>query len=150
MPPGVTSPHNEQVSGRRVAALLTCLALAEVTAAIVLAVVADMSFDDALNGFVVTNGLMGVSFAACGGVIAWHHPRNAVGWLFVADGLGHATGAIAVPIAQVVQDQGGPESLERLAVTVLMLSWPWSIGLFLPVALLLVPDGRPASRAGAG
>ena len=139
------------MSGRRVAALLTCLALAEVTAAIVLAVIADMSFDDALNGFVVTNGLMGVSFAACGGVIAWHHPRNAVGWLFVADGLGHATGAIAVAARPGRPGPGRPGELERLAVTVLMWSWPWSIGLCLPLALLLVPR-RSAGlrRAGDG
>jgi signal transduction histidine kinase len=133
------------VPGRRFSALLTGLALAEVVAASVLAVVAGLSFDDALNGFVLSNGLMGFSFAACGGVIAWHQPRNAVGWLFVADGLGHATGALAVPVAQLVHDQGGPEGAQRLAMTVLMYSWPWSIGLFLPLALLLVPDGGPAS-----
>lgn len=145
MPPGTSSRHTEHVSGRRLSVLLTCLALGEVAGAIVLAMVSEMSWQDALDGFVLTNGLMGLSFAACGGVIAWHHPRNAVGWLFIADGLGHATGALVVPLAQVLHDQGGPVGLQRLAVTVLMYSWPWSIGLFLPVALLLVPDGRPAS-----
>ena len=127
--------------------LLTGLAVGEVVAASVLTLVAGMSFDEALNGFVLTNALMGVSFAVCGGVIAWHQPRNAVGWLFVADGLGHATGAVGVPFAQVLHEQGASESLQRLAITVLDYSWPWSIGLFLPLALLLVPDGRPASPA---
>jgi two-component system NarL family sensor kinase len=70
-----------------------------------------------------------------------------VGWLFIADGLGHATSALAAPFAQVVHDQGGPESLQRFAVTVHMYAWPWSIGLFLPLSLLLFPDGRPVSRA---
>jgi signal transduction histidine kinase len=135
------------VSARRLTLLLAALALCEVAAATVLAVVARMSFSDALNGFVLSNGLMGLSFAACGGVISWHQPRHAVGWLFVADGLGHATGALAVPLAQLVHDQGGPVTVQRLAVTVLMYSWPWSIGLFLPLALMLVPDGRPASPA---
>lgn len=145
MPPGPPAGHNEPVSRRRTAALLTALAVGEVVTASVLAAVAGLSFADALNGYVLTNGLMGISFAACGGVIAWHQPRHAVGWLFLADGLGHATAAVAVPVAQLVHDQGGPESVQRLAVTVLMYSWPWSIGLFLPLALLLVPDGRPAS-----
>jgi signal transduction histidine kinase len=131
--------------GRRNAAVLSGLAMGEVVAAIVLAVLADMSVRAALHEFVLTNGLIGFSFAACGGVIAWHQPRNAVGWLFVADGLGHATAAVAVPFAELVHAHGGPVSLQRLAVTVLMYSWPWSIGLFLPLALLLVPDGRPAS-----
>jgi len=133
------------VFGRRNAVVLTGLAVGEVVAAVVLAVLAEMSVRDALDEFVLTNGLMGLSFAACGGVIAWHQPRHAVGWLFVADGIGHATGALAVPFAHLVHDQGGPVSLQRLASTVLMYSWPWSIGLFLPLALLLVPDGRPAS-----
>ena len=110
-----------------------------------LSVAAGMSFEDALNAFVVTNGLMGLSFAVCGGIIARHHPRNAVGWLFIADGIGHATGAFAAAVAVLVHDQGGPLVLERLASTVLMYSWPWSIGLFLPLALLLFPDGRARS-----
>ena len=110
----------------------------------VLAVVAGMSFDDALNAFVVTNGLMGLSFAVCGAVIARHRPDNAVGWLFVADGVGHATGALMAPIGALAHDHGAT-TLERLASAALMYSWPWSIGLFLPLALLLVPDGRVPS-----
>ncbi len=129
------------------ALLLTGLAVGELVAAAVLATSAGMSVGEALDSFVLTNGLMGASFAICGGIIAWHRPGNVVGWLFIADGLGHATSALAFPLAQVVHDQGGPESLQRLAVTVYMYAWPWSIGLFLPLALLLFPDGRPLSRA---
>ncbi|MFL6173727.1 MAG: sensor histidine kinase [Marmoricola sp.] len=132
---------------RRLALALTCLALCEVLGAVVVALVARMSFSESLNGYVVSNGLMGFSFAACGGVIAWHQTRNAVGWLFLGDGLGHATGALAVPITQLVHDHGGSVAVQRIGSDVLMWSWPWSIGLFLPLALLLVPDGRPASPA---
>jgi signal transduction histidine kinase len=134
------------VTRRRASLLLGGFAVAEVVAGAVLAIVAGMSFDDALNAFVVTNGLMGVSFAVCGAVIARHRPDNAVGWLFVADGIGHATGALAAPVAGLVHDHGGPVAVERFASTTLMYSWPWSIGLFLPLALLLVPDGRVESR----
>ena len=35
----------------------------------------------------------------------------------------------------------------RLAVTVFVYSWPWAIGLCIPLALLLFPDGRPVSPA---
>lgn len=150
MCPGASERHNEAVSGRRVSLVLTCLAVAEVVAGAVLAAVAGMSFADAFNTFVVTNGLMGVSFAVCGGIIARYHPRNAVGWLFIADGLGHATGALMAPLAVLVNEQGGPVAVERLASTLLMYSWPWSIGLFLPLALLLFPDGRAGSRGWRG
>ena len=34
----------------------------------------------------------------------------------------------------------------RLLASLFMLSWPWAIGLCLPLALLLFPDGRPAGR----
>jgi signal transduction histidine kinase len=37
--------------------------------------------------------------------------------------------------------------VQRLLITIFSWSWPWSIGLFLPLALLLFPDGRPISRA---
>ena len=32
----------------------------------------------------------------------------------------------------------------RLLASLFMLAWPWAIGLCLPLALLLFPDGRPA------
>jgi two-component system NarL family sensor kinase len=148
--PGPSGRHNEDVSGRRVSLVLTVVAVAEVAAGAVLAAAGGMSFDEAFSSFIVTNGLMGASFAICGGIIARHHPRNAVGWLFIADGLGHATGAMATGVAAIVHDQGGPIEAERLALTVLMYSWPWSIGLFLPLALLLLPEGRPLSRRWRG
>jgi two-component system, NarL family, sensor kinase len=135
---------------RRLALLMTGLAVGELVGAAVLAIAADMSIGEALASFVLTNGLMGASFAICGGIIAWHRPGNVVGWLFIGDGVGHATSALAAPLAQVVHDQGGPESLQRLTLTVLMYSWPWSIALFLPLSLLLFPDGHPVSRGWRG
>jgi signal transduction histidine kinase len=37
--------------------------------------------------------------------------------------------------------------LLRLLSTAFVYSWPWAIGLCIPLALLLFPDGRPVSRA---
>jgi signal transduction histidine kinase len=104
-------------------------------------------WQEALEAFVVTNSLMGFAFGVCGAVIAWHRPANPIGWLFAADGLGHATSALMAPLAQVMLDAAAPVGALRLVMTVFMWSWPWSIGLFLPVALLLFPDGRlPSPR----
>lgn len=135
------------MTARRPAAALGAFALLEVIAGVVLCVVVGWSWRDAVDAFVVTNGLMGVTFGICGAIVAWHRPSNPIGWLFVADGIGHATTAFAAPLGRALLDGGAPTPVLRLTVTVFSWSWPWSIGLFLPLALLLFPDGRlPSPR----
>lgn len=131
---------------RRLAAVLGAFGVLEVVAAVTLSAVVGWSWRDALDAFVVTNGLMGLTFAACGAIIAWHRPSNPIGWLFVADGIGHATTAVGAPLEQVLYNASAPMELQRLTLTVFSWSWPWSIGLFLPLALLLFPDGKLISR----
>ncbi|HEY0475427.1 MAG TPA: histidine kinase [Kribbella sp.] len=127
---------------QRFAAGLGAFAVLEVVTAVVLSAVLGWSFQEALDGFVVTNGLMGLTFAACGAVIAWHRPSNPIGWLFVADGIGHATTAVGAPLTQVLGQADAPVVLQRSVMTAIAWAWPWSIALFLPLALLLFPDGR--------
>lgn len=126
-------------------AVLAGLAIAEVVTAAVLSIIIGWSWRDALEAFVVTNSLMGAVFAGCGGILAWHRPRNPIGWLFVAAGLAHATTALCAPAIQALIEAGAPLTVQRLAVTLFAWSWPWSIGLCLPLALLLFPDGHPTS-----
>jgi two-component system NarL family sensor kinase len=123
------------------------LAIAQVLAAVVLAPVAGFGWSRALTSFLATNGLMGAAFAASGLMIAWYRPRNPLGWLLVADGFGHATSALMAPIAQLLHDHGGPLPVLRVVLTLFMFAWPWSIALFLPMSLLLFPDGHlPSPR----
>ncbi len=124
---------------------LAGLAIAEVLSATVLSVVLGWSWRDALEAFVVTNSLMGVAFAGCGGILVWHRSRNPIGWLFVIAGLAHATTAVAAPALQLLIDAEVPLPAQRLVLTAFAWSWPWSIGLCLPLALLLFPDGHPPS-----
>ncbi|GAA1555652.1 hypothetical protein GCM10009804_10650 [Kribbella hippodromi] len=91
-----------------------------------------------VDSFVVTNGLMGLTFGLCGAVIAWYRPANPIGWLFLADGIGHATTPLADTFAHIVTNHDA----QRALVTLSLAAWPWSIGLFLPLALLLFPNGR--------
>ena len=51
---------------------------------------------------------MGLTFGLCGAVIAWHRPGNPIGWLFIADGIGHATTAVTTPIGQLLADTDAP------------------------------------------
>lgn len=124
---------------------LAGLAIAEALTATVLSVVVGWSWRDALEAFVVTNSLMGVAFAGCGGILVWHRSRNPIGWLFVVAGLAHATTAVAAPALQLLIDAEAPLLAQRLVLTAFAWSWPWSIGLCLPLALLLFPDGHPPS-----
>jgi two-component system, NarL family, sensor kinase len=128
----------------RLAAVLFGLAMAEIATAVGAAVAARISLAAAVDTFIVTNGAMGVAFPACGVLLAWHRPRNPIGWLFLAAGLGLATSAAAASLAQLAAMSGWSEGSLRLLGTVLVFAWPWSIGLFLPAALLLFPDGRAA------
>lgn len=131
---------------RWLAVVLAGFAIAEVVTAALLSIIIGWSWRDALDAFVVTNSVMGAVFAGCGGILAWYRPRNPIGWLFVAAGLAHATTAAAAPGIQLLIEGNAPLTMQRLVVTAFAWSWPWSIGLCLPLALLLFPDGRPPSR----
>ncbi len=123
------------------------LAVVEVVAALVLAPAAGFSWSESLTSFLATNGLMGLAFATSGLLIAWYRPRHPLGWLLVAAGFAHATSALMPPLTAILHADGAPLSLLRLTTTVFMFSWPWSIALFLPMALLLFPDGHlPSPR----
>lgn len=130
---------------RPLAVALGTLVVLETVGAWVAAVSVGWSLDDAFEAFVVTNSALALSFAVCGSIIAFHRPRNPIGWLFLADATGHGTSALMIPVAQLLHDRGGPINVQRLALTLYELAWPWSIALFLPLALMLFPDGRPPS-----
>ena len=142
----VTAP----VVRRRAVRVLTVVLAAYAAGAVVLAgsltAWLGWSWSEALESFVVSNSLIGFSFAMCGAVIAWHRPRNAIGWLFLVGGVAQSSSALGAPLGWWVYEIGGSTTLLRTLETMFAWSWPWSIGLCLPLALLLFPDGRPLSR----
>ena len=75
--------------------------------------------------------------------------RNPIGWLFVAAGLAHSTTALATPLGALLHATAAPIALQRIVITIFAWSWPWSIGLVLP--LLCCRSRRtPAGAAGGG
>jgi signal transduction histidine kinase len=110
--------------------------------AVVTAAAAGMSLTGMVDTFVVTNTVMGLAFPLCGLILATRRPANPIGWLFLLAGLGHAITAVGIPVAVAGLVAGWPMWSLRLVTTVAAYAWPWSIALFLPVALLLFPDGR--------
>lgn len=105
------------------------------------------SWQVVLESFMITNGLMALSFGICGGILAWHRPTNPIGWLFGAGALLQAVTTAAPPVGEAMVESGASEPLLRLLVTLFVYSWPWAIGLTIPLALLLFPDGRPVTRS---
>jgi hypothetical protein len=131
---------------RPVAWGLAAVSAVSVGVAVVASVVGGLSLAGAVNGFVVTNIAMALSFSLCGLFLAVSRPANPIGWLFLAGGLAHAITAAAVGLVAVGLSAAWQLWVLRATATVGLYSWPWSIGLFLPLALLLFPDGRPPSQ----
>ncbi|MBA3293228.1 MAG: hypothetical protein H0T40_05690, partial [Geodermatophilaceae bacterium] len=121
---------------------LFALAILEVAVAVVGSVIVGFDIGDAVETFVVTNSVMGLAFPISGVLIALQRPRNPIGWLLLAEGIGHATTAAMAPVFELGLDNGWPEPTLRTVLTFYAYAWPWSIGLCLPLVLLLFPDGR--------
>ena len=130
---------------RWLAGALGLAAVLAAAGAIVCVLAVGWTFTDALEGFVVSNILIGVSFALCGALIAWHRPSSALGWMYAAGGLCQTLSALAAPLGELLDDRGTAEWVVRLDMTVFQWAWPINITL-IPISLLLLPDGRLASR----
>jgi two-component system, NarL family, sensor kinase len=149
----VGSGHHGYVAGvpgcgrasRVLAAVLLGLVLAEVATAVAAELAGGFPIAQAVDSFMVTDAAIGVAFLICGVLLAWHRPRNPIGWLFLAGGVAYATSAAAVSLIMLGDAAGWGTLVLRLLTTLFLLAWPWAIGLCLPVALLLFPDGHPVS-----
>ncbi|MDX6262196.1 MAG: hypothetical protein QOH84_3884 [Kribbellaceae bacterium] len=123
---------------------LLALALALATIAVVGVVVTGLSYDAVRGSFLVPNWVIGVSCASCGALIAWHRPRNPLGWLLLGAGVAQTgTPAVTPWLIQALQDADGPV---RLLSTLYSAAWPWSVSLFIPLAVLYFPDGKLPGR----
>ena len=81
-----------------------------------------------------------------GVLLAWFRPRNPVGWLLAGAGVAQNLTAATAPLLLAAERDGWSAGAVRTLATVYAYGWPWSIGLFLPMALLLFPTGRLPGR----
>ncbi len=123
---------------------LFALAMALSATAVAASLAAGVSFSVAVANFIVTDGAMGLAFPVCGLLLAWHRPRNPIGWLFLSAGIGMAGTAGFEALLYLGAASGWNQGTLRALGTVGTYAWPWTIALFLPAALLLFPDGKPA------
>jgi two-component system, NarL family, sensor kinase len=130
---------------RVLAIALFALAMAQLATAIAAALASSISWANAVGTFTVTNGAMGLGFAVCGVLLAWHRPRNPIGWLFLAAGVADGTSVSAVQLMILLATHGWDKTTIGVLGSLFIVSWPVAVGLCLPMALLLFPDGRPVS-----
>jgi len=83
-----------------------------------------------------------MTFPTVGLVVAWERPRHPVGWLFLGVGLGITMAIFAVEYAGRVAYAGA--DLPGAPYVAWLGGWIWglAVGLALPLAIILFPDGR--------
>jgi two-component system NarL family sensor kinase len=124
--------------------ILLGLVLVEAVAAVVGAMATGLNYPQARDSFMITNAVVGISCAVSGGLIAGHRPRNWLGWLLLGAGIAQTgTPAVTPWLIHALEGTGSAQ----LPATLYSALWPWSVSLFIPLALLVFPDGKLAGRA---
>jgi two-component system NarL family sensor kinase len=129
------------------AAVLFGLVLAEVVTAVTAGVRSGLSAARLNDLLVFTNIALGFTLAVAGWPIATYRPRNMVGWLLLGGALTYAATGAGIPLLACVADAGAAgQPIWRAVATFVSGGWTWAIALFVPLALVLFPDGKLPSR----
>jgi two-component system, NarL family, sensor kinase len=137
--PGRSAPQDDPVNARA-ARVLFAVVVAEVVAVVVGWAATDMSAAAALDSFMVPNAVIGLCCGLSGGLIATQRPDNRLGWLLLGAALFQTATAAVTPWLVQALANGTPA---RGWSTAYSAAWPWSVALFIPLALLSFPDARP-------
>jgi two-component system NarL family sensor kinase len=128
------------------AGVLFGIALTEVATAAIAGAASSLDWQELLDLLVVTNATIGLSLAVAGWPIAVHRPGNPVGWLLLGGGCTYPSTAAGIAVLACAADQGWSGPLWRVVATVTNGGWTWALTFFLPLALLLFPDGQLSGR----
>jgi two-component system NarL family sensor kinase len=131
----------------RAAWALGGVALAEATVTVVLGFASDLTWFDIVDLLVFSNSVIGFSMAAAGWPIARQRPANPIGWLLLVGGCFWAWTGAGVVLLAWVADHGWVNPIWRAVATFTNgIGWAQTLMVFLPLTLLLFPDGRYLSR----
>ncbi|MGW6197769.1 sensor histidine kinase [Kribbella sp. NPDC055110] len=140
---------NREVSGRTdrrlrsVARAVLGMALLGTVVTVVAATASGLSWSRLVDLFVVSNALIGLCLALAGWPIADRQPRNLVGWSLLIGGCCYGSTALGT---SVLAWSGEPSAFWREVATVTNGGWTWTLATFLPLSLVLFPDGRLPGR----
>lgn len=122
--------------------VLLGLAALQVAVGAVALAVAEVSLADLVHYDMVVDLAVGLAYPVCGTVIALHRPRNPIGWLLIAYGLGHAFTGLSIGLAvQGLRLGWSPDVLHALT-TVGRHTWILGSSTAFVLVFFLFPDGR--------
>lgn len=107
---------------RTAATVVFTLALGEALTTVVAGAASGLGWARLADLFVVTNAAIGLSLAVCGWLIAFHRPRNAVGWSLLAGGGCYGSTATGLTLLAWA---GEPSPPWRLLATAINGGWTW-------------------------
>ncbi|WP_020392540.1 sensor histidine kinase [Kribbella catacumbae] len=128
---------------RTTASVLLVVALLEAVVTVVAAIASELSWTRLIDLFVVSNAAIGLCLALSGWPIAYYRPRNLVGWSLLLGGCFYGSTATGLSLLAWL---GEPSVPWRVFATVTNGGWSPALALFIPLALVLFPDGRLLSR----
>jgi two-component system NarL family sensor kinase len=126
------------------ATVLLAVAVAEVVLTVVASALSGLPWSRLVDLLVVSNTILGMALAVAGWPIAFYRPRNLIGWVLLLGGCCYAfTGTGMAVLAWAADDGWG---WRVFATVVNGFGWNWAVAFFIPLALVLFPDGRLPSR----
>lgn len=125
---------------------LLALALVQVAVGSVALAVSGVSAADLAHYDMFVDLVVGLAYPVCGTVIALHRPRNPLGWLLLAYGLGHAFTGLSIGLAAEGLRAGWSPELLRVLTTVGRHTWIVGSSTAFVFVFFLFPDGRLPGR----
>ncbi len=128
---------------RTAASVLLAVALVEVAGTVMASAASGLSWARLADLFVVSNAAIGLALALAGWPIAYYRPRNLVGWSLLLGGCFYGSTATGLSILAWL---GEPTTAWRVFATITNAGWSPALAFFIPLTLVLFPDGRLLSR----
>ena len=123
--------------------MLLSFALIEAALTAVAATASELTWARLTDLFVVSNAAIGLALALAGWPIAYHRPRNLVGWSLLLGGCFYGSTATGLSLLAWL---GEPRVPWRILATFTNGGWSPALALFIPLSLVVFPDGRLPSR----
>jgi len=138
------------VSRSRAVALATAVfavALAEALTAFVAGPLSGLTANELNDLLIFSNATLGLALAVAGWPIAANRPDIRIGWLLLGGGVAYASTGGGLALLKCVANAGWADAAPwRMVATVVSGGWTWALTVFLPLALVLFPDGAVPGR----